>query len=154
MVSTMMMLMLIMMTMTMMMMMTMMMLMLIMMTMMMMVTMMMMMVLTMMMLMLIMMTMMTMMMTVMTLVMMLMTMMMIMIRRILFTNCQFTLAHAFALPHKTNCSCLHLSPSLSSLLLIGDLRGLAHTSKSGTPSLHRHSQVTCSGVRCLWSLSH
>ena len=129
------------------------MLMLIMMTMMM--TMMMMMVLTMMMLMLIMMTMMTMMMTVMTLVMMLMTMMMIiMIRRILFTNCQFTLAHAFAVPHKTNCSCLHLSPSLSSLLLIGDLRGLAHTSKSGTPSLHRHSQVTCSGVRCLWSLSH
>ena len=118
-------------------------------------TMMMMMVLTMMMLMLIMMTMMTMMMTVMTLVMMLMTMMMIiMIRRILFTNCQFTLAHAFAVPHKTNCSCLHLSPSLSSLLLIGDLRGLAHTSKSGTPSLHRHSQVTCSGVRCLWSLSH
>ena len=112
-------------------------------------TMMMMMVLTMMMLMLIM------MMTVMTLVMMLMTMMMIiMIRRILFTNCQFTLAHAFAVPHKTNCSCLHLSPSLSSLLLIGDLRGLAHTSKSGTPSLHRHSQVTCSGVRCLWSLSH
>ena len=125
---------------------TMMMLMLIMMTMMMM---------TMMMLMLKMMTMMTMMMTVMTLVMMLMRMMMmIMIRRILFTNCQFTLAHAFALPHKTNCSCLHLSPSLSSLLLIGDLRGLAHTSKSGTPSLHRHSQVTCSGVRCLWSLSH
>ena len=136
---------------------TMMMLMLIMMTMMMMMmmTMMMMMVLTMMMLMLKMMTMMTMMMTVMTLVMMLMRMMMmIMIRRILFTNCQFTLAHAFALPHKTNCSCLHLSPSLSSLLLIGDLRGLAHTSKSGTPSLHRHSQVTCSGVRCLWSLSH
>ena len=131
------------------------MLMLIMMTMMMTMTMMMMMVLTMMMLMLIMMTMMTMMMTVMTLVMMLMTMMMIiMIRRILFTNCQFTLAHAFAVPHKTNCSCLHLSPSLSSLLLIGDLRGLAHTSKSGTPSLHRHSQVTCSGVRCLWSLSH
>ena len=126
-----------------------------MMTMMMTMTMMMMMVLTMMMLMLIMMTMMTMMMTVMTLVMMLMTMMMIiMIRRILFTNCQFTLAHAFAVPHKTNCSCLHLSPSLSSLLLIGDLRGLAHTSKSGTPSLHRHSQVTCSGVRCLWSLSH
>ena len=123
--------------------------------MMMMMTMMMMMVLTMMMLMLKMMTMMTMMMTVMTLVMMLMRMMMmIMIRRILFTNCQFTLAHAFALPHKTNCSCLHLSPSLSSLLLIGDLRGLAHTSKSGTPSLHRHSQVTCSGVRCLWSLSH
>ena len=118
-------------------------------------TMMMMMVLTMMMLMLIMMTMMTMMMTVMTLVMMLMTMMMIiMIRRILFTNCQFTLAHAFAVPHKTNCSCLHLSPSLSSLLLIGDLRGLAHTSKSGTPSLHRHFQVTCSKVRCLWSLSH
>ena len=134
---------------------TMMMLMLIMMTMMMMMMMMMMMVLTMMMLMLKMMTMMTMMMTVMTLVMMLMRMMMmIMIRRILFTNCQFTLAHAFALPHKTNCSCLHLSPSLSSLLLIGDLRGLAHTSKSGTPSLHRHSQVTCSGVRCLWSLSH
>ena len=136
---------------------TMMMLMLIMMTMMMMMmmTMMMMMVLTMMMLMLKMMTMMTMMMTVMTLVMMLMRMMMmIMIRRILFKNCQFTLAHAFALPHKTNCSCLHLSPSLSSLLLIGDLRGLAHTSKSGTPSLHRHSQVTCSGVRCLWSLSH
>ena len=131
------------------------MLMLIMMTMMMTMTMMMMMVLTMMMLMLIMMTMMTMMMTVMTLVMMLMTMMMIiMIRRILFTNCQFTLAHAFAVPHKTNCSCLHLSPFLSSLLLIGDLRGLAHTSKSGTPSLHRHSQVTCSGVRCLWSLSH
>ena len=141
------------MTMTMMMVLTM--LMLIMMTMMMTMTMMMMMVLTMMMLMLIMMTMMTMMMTVMTLVMMLMTMMMIiMIRRILFTNCQFTLAHAFAVPHKTNCSCLHLSPSLSSLLLIGDLRGLAHTSKSGTPSLHRHSQVTCSGVRCLWSLSH
>ena len=129
--------------------------MLIMMTMMMTMTMMMMMVLTMMMLMLIMMTMMAMMMTVMTLVMMLMTVMMIiMIRRILFTNCQFTLAHAFAVPHKTNCSCLHLSPSLSSLLLIGDLRGLAHTSKSGTPSLHRHSQVTCSGVRCLWSLSH
>ena len=143
------------MTMTMMMMMVLTMLMLIMMTMMMTMTMMMMMVLTMMMLMLIMMTMMTMMMTVMTLVMMLMTMMMIiMIRRILFTNCQFTLAHAFAVPHKTNCSCLHLSPSLSSLLLIGDLRGLAHTSKSGTPSLHRHSQVTCSGVRCLWSLSH
>ena len=135
--------------MTMMMMMVLTMLMLIMMTMMMTMTMMMMMVLTMMMLMLIM------MMTVMTLVMMLMTMMMIiMIRRILFTNCQFTLAHAFAVPHKTNCSCLHLSPSLSSLLLIGDLRGLAHTSKSGTPSLHRHSQVTCSGVRCLWSLSH
>ena len=138
-----------MMTMTMMMMMVLTMLMLIMMTMMMTMTMMMMMVLTMMMLMLIM------MMTVMTLVMMLMTMMMIiMIRRILFTNCQFTLAHAFAVPHKTNCSCLHLSPSLSSLLLIGDLRGLAHTSKSGTPSLHRHSQVTCSGVKCLWSLSH
>jgi len=66
----------------------------------------------------------------------------------------FSLAHAFALPRKTNCSCLHPLRSLSSLLLIGDLRGLAHTSKSRTPSLHRHSRVTCSGVRCLWSLSH
>ena len=66
----------------------------------------------------------------------------------------FTLAHAFALPHKTNCFCLHLLPSLSSLLLIGDLRCLAHASKSRTPSLHRHSRITCSGVRCLWSLPH